>query len=438
MSKQSEQTFSFSYAWPMFIGVFTMVALVGGFIAWGVLSNIAGAVVASGTLVVDKNRQAIQHLDGGMVSEILVEEGDSVAEGDVLVRLDSTLLRSELNIVESQYFELVARRGRLEAERDSQDEILFDRILLDNIKARPEIAAVAQGQASLFEARNESQAKAVEQLRNRRTQLNNQVGGIDAQMVALERQQELIKSELVGQEALLKKGLAQAARVLSLQREEARLAGSLGGLVSQRAQALDRIAQLEIEELQLQTTRREAAISRLRDVQYNESGLAEQRHSLRKQLERLDITAPVSGVVYDLRVFGRQSVIRPAEPVLFLVPQDRPLIIEARVEPLHVDQVFLSQEVVMRFSSFDRRSTPDLIGSVTLVSPDAFIDPQTGAAFYRVEIELPEQEISKLGDHQQLIPGMPAEAFIRTEDRSPLAYLLAPLTEYFDKAFRDG
>lgn len=428
----------FSATRPLIVGVAMMSILIGGFGAWGVMANIAGAVVANGRIVVDKNRQVVQHPDGGVVEEILVEEGDTVAEDDILVKLDATLLESELTIVEGQLFELMARRGRLEAERDDLTELRFDPMLLDHVQRRPEIASVAAGQVRLFNARNETQAKEIEQLQAQRVQLNNQVDGINAQMDALVRQQALLDSELSSQEALLEKGLAQASRVLSLQREDARLAGTLGNLVAQRAQTLERIAELEIEELQIHTTRREGAISRLRDLQFRELELAEQRRSLTEQLERLDIRAPIAGIVYDLRVFGRRSVIRPADPVLYLVSQDRPLIIEARIDPIHVDQVYSGQNVVMQIAAFDTRSTPDLYGSVTQVSPDAFEDNQTGASWYRVELELPEEELDKLNEDQTLIPGMPVTAFIRTQDRSPLAYLLTPLTTYFNKAFRDG
>jgi len=428
----------FSPAWPLFVGFMTMALLVGGFGAWSVMANISGAVVASGRVVVDKNRQVVQHPDGGVVEDILVEEGTTVAEGDILVRLDPSQLESQLTIVEGELFELIARRGLLEAERDGSTEIRFDPILVENAEQNPEIAAQVEGQVRLFEARKETLAKQIEQLRNRRTQLNNQVEGIDAQMLAMASQQELIENELEGQVILLEKGLAQASRVLSLRREEARLAGTLGELVAQRAQALDRIAQIEIEELQLSTTRREAAITRLRDVQFNERGLTEERRSLLQQLERLDIRAPISGIVYDMRVYGRKSVIRPAEPVLNLVPQDRPLIIEARVNTIHVDLIYRTQEVVVRVAAFDMRNTPDLFGRVTQISPDAFVDQQTNNSWYRVEIELPEEELAKLSEGQILIPGMPVESFIRTEDHSPLAYFMAPLTRYFDKAFRDG
>ncbi|RBI82692.1 HlyD family type I secretion periplasmic adaptor subunit [Rhodosalinus halophilus] len=436
MSERDGSGGAFPALRPLLIGLLALAILVGGFGAWSVMANIAGAVVASGRIVVDRNRQVVQHPDGGVVEEVLVAEGEAVEEGAVLIRLDPSQLRSELAIVEGQLFELMARRGRLEAEREEATEITFDPELVAEARRDPEVSELLAGQARLFEARNESQAKEVEQLRNQREQLGNEVEGIDAQMAALERQQALIAEELENQQSLLDRGLAQASRVLSLRREEARLAGTLGDLKARRAQAMARIAELEISELQLRSRRREEAISRMRDLQFNERELAEQRRSLIRQLDRLDIRAPVAGVVYDMRIFGRQSVVRPADPVLYLVPQDRPLVIEARVEPIHVDQVFPGQDVMLRISAFDMRSTPDLFGSVTQVSADAYVDEQSGNSWYRVEIQLPEAELGKLPEGATLLPGMPVDAFIRTGDRTPLAYLMEPLTEYFDRAFR--
>lgn len=426
-------------AWtPLFVGFLTVSLLVGGLGSWAVMADIAGAVVASGRIVVDRNRQVVQHPDGGVVEDIFVQEGDAVQEGDLLALIDPTMLKSELAIVEGQLYELMARRGRLSAERDEAEAISFEPMLMDLARSNPEISELVEGQVNLFDARRETLQKAVEQLHNRRVQLGNQVEGIDAQMVALERQQELILSEVESQESLLERGLTQASRVISLQREEARLAGSLGSLIAQRAEAMEQIAELEIEELQLYTERREAAITRMRDLQFNEMEMAERQRSLTTQLERMALRAPVSGIVYDLQVFGRRSVIQSAQPVLYLVPQDRPLIIEARVDPINVDEVYPGQDVLLQFAAFGMRDTPDLFGSVLQVSPDSFTDEQTGLSFYRVEIQLPEDELTKLAEGQTLLPGMPVDAFIRTEDRSPMTYLISPITGYFEKAFRDG
>ncbi|MDJ0631525.1 MAG: HlyD family type I secretion periplasmic adaptor subunit [Rhodobacter sp.] len=422
----------------LLVGLLSLLVLVGGFGSWAVFSNISGAIVASGQVEVDQNRQIVQHPDGGVVAEIAVDEGDTVGIGDVLIRLDPTLLQSELAIVESQLFELIARRGRLEAERDGATAIAFEPELMELAASDPDIAGLMDGQSRLFAARNDSLEKETEQLQKRREQIATQVEGIEAQKTSLDAQLALIVEELDAQQSLLDRGLAQASRVLALQREQARLSGTMGELTAQGGQAQERITEIDIEVLKLATRRREEAITRLRDLQFRELELAEQRRSLLERLSRLDIRAPVSGIVYGKTVYTPRSVIRPADPVLFLIPQDRPLVIASQVEPIHIDQVFVSQEVVVRFSAFDSRTTPELVGRVTQVSADAFVDEATQGTFYRAEIELDEDELSKLPEGLTLIPGMPVEAFIRTEERSPLTYLVKPLTDYFTKAFRES
>lgn len=420
------------------MGAAALLVLVGGFGSWSVLANISGAIIASGRVEVEQNRQVVQHPDGGVVSEILVNEGDTVTAGDVLIRLDPINLKSELAIVESQLFELTARRGRLEAERDGATAITFSAELLELARERPEVLDLIEGQTRLFEARNNSLQNETEQLQRRRSQIRTQIDGIDAQKISLETQIALIRKELADQQSLLDRGLAQATRVLSLQREEARLDGRRGELVASGAQALERTTEIDIEILKLGTTRREDAITRLRDLQVRELELAEQRRSLQGRLDRLDIRAPVSGIVYSKQVFTPRAVIRPADPVLYLIPQDRPLVVAAQVAPINIDQIYVGQAVVVRFSAFDIRTTPELFGTVVQISADAFVDESSQRTYYRAEIRLPEGEIEKLPTGLVLIPGMPVETFIRTKDRTPLAYLVKPLSDYFIKAFREG
>jgi HlyD family secretion protein len=423
---------------PIAVGFATIFLMLGGFGVWAIRAEIDGAVVASGRIVVDRNRQAVQHPAGGVVDEILVQEGDAVSKDEVLVRLDPTITQSELRIVEGQLFELMARRARLEAERSDLDTITFDQALLDQALVDPNVEALVEGQRRLFAARVESLQEQISQLENQKLQLANQIGGIDAQTVALEQQIKLIDAETAMQETLLDKGLAQVPRILSLQREAARLSGTMGDMTARRAQAMERIAELNIQKLQLFTQRREEANAILRDLQFNEMEQAERRATLKTQLDRMDIRAPVSGVLYDLRLFGPQSVVRPADPLMYIVPQDRPLLIEAQVQPMNVNEVYVGQEVILRFAAFDMRETPDLIGVVLRVSPDAFTDPQSGRSHYRAEIELPKTEVAKLTAGQVLIPGMPVDAFIKTGAHTPMTYLTEPLTRYFDSAMRDG
>jgi membrane fusion protein, type I secretion system len=421
---------------PLTFGVLGLLILVGGFGTWAIKTNISGAIIASGRIEVDRNRQIVQHPDGGVVEDIQVDEGDTVEQGQVLIRLDSKFLTSQLLIAEGQLYELMSRRGRLAAERDGTVELMFDDVLLAAAAKSANVADLVEGQRRLFHARNESIARETEQLDKRRGQINNQIDGIGAQKKSMSRQIQLIQKELIGQQTLLDKGLAQAATVLALQRAAANLDGTLGELIASEAEAEGKITEIDIEILKLGTGRREEAISRLRDLQYRELELAEQRRTLIEQLDRLDISAPVSGIVYGLQVHTPRSVIRPADPVLYLVPQDRPLVIAARVETIHIDKIFVGQMVTLRFSALDQRLTPELFGTVTQVSADAFEDESTRFSFYRVEIILNDGEMDKLPDETVLIPGMPVETFIRTDDRSPMSFLIKPFADYFNKAFR--
>ena len=422
----------------IFLGMFGLAVLLGGFGSWATLSTIAGAVVATGRIEVDRNRQVVQHLDGGIVSEILVDEGDTVVAGDVLLRLDANDLTSQLVIVEGQLFEMMARRARLEAERDSLDVITYDPELIEAAKGSADVADLMEGQKRLFQARRDSIAKEIEQLQKRGAQIDEQIVGVQAQQESTRRQLDLIDEELANQQSLLDRGLAQASVVLNLSRTKADLEGALGELIASEAQAEGRITELDIEALKLDTGRREEAITRLRDLRYQEVELAETRRSLRERLARLDITAPVSGVVYGMTVQTPRSVIRPADPVLYLVPQDRPLVIAAQVAPTDIDQIYVGQAVSLRLPALDQRQTPELFGTVTLVSADAFEDRNTGVSHYRAEVEINPGEMERLPAGTTLIPGMPVESYIRTADRTPLAYLVQPLTDYFVKAFRES
>lgn len=427
----------YSARFPLLLGGLALLALIGGFGTWSVMTRISGAIVASGQLEVEQRRQVIQHLDGGIVAAVDVQEGDRVSAGDVLIELDPTSLRSDLTIVEGQLYELIARTGRLTAERDDALAITFRPDLVEAAATRPEVADLIDGQERLFEARRISLEKETEQLSRRREQIESQITGIDAQTRALGEQLDLIEEELTSQQSLLDKGLAQAARVLALRREKADLMGQIGELTAERAEAQGKITETEIEILKLGTTRREEAISQLRDMQYNVVELTERRQSLREKLDRLEIRAPVGGIVYGMTVNTPRSVIKPADPVAYIVPQDRPLVIAAKIPTIHVDEVFVGQPVILRFSAFESRITPQLNGHVTKMSADAFTDERTQASYYRAEIQVDDGELAKLNG-QEIIPGMPVEAYIRTADRTPLAYLIKPFTDYFNKAFRES
>src|SRR5690606_15826190 len=334
-------------------------------------------------------------------------------------------------------FEILARRGRLEADRDDAASVTFPEELARFAEGRPEIAALMAGQERLFAARAETEANEIDQLRRRSAQIASQIAGIAAQRAATDSQLVLIGKELADLTGLLDKGLTQAGRVLALEREKARLEGVAGELDATRAEAEGKITEIDIEVLKRGSTRREEANTQLRDLGYRELELAERRRTLSEQIDRLEIRAPVSGVVHALQVTTPRSVIRAAAPVLYLIPQDRPLVIAARVSPVHVDEVRVGQEVTLRFAALDSRTTPELLGQVARVSADALTDEASRSAYYRAEVTLEPGELAKLAGHA-IIPGMPVEVFIRTGERTPLAYLVKPLAEYFNRAFRES
>lgn len=422
---------------PVIVGLVTVALLVGGFGGWTLFTEIDGAIVSSGQLEVAQNRQIVQHPDGGVVAEIAVKEAQPVKAGDLLIRLDGSLLQSELAIVEGQLFETLSRRARLEAERDDKAEPVFSGELAELAKTRPDVVEQIEGQRKLFFARRESTARQSEQLDKRSAQIASQIDGINAQNTALQSQLVLIQQELTNQQSLLDKGLAQSSRVLALQREEASLQGRSGELTAARAQAEGRATEIELEILRLAAVRREEANAQLRDLGPQALELVERRRALIERISRLEIRAPVSGIVLGMQVTTPRSVLRAAEPVLYIIPQDRPLVITAQVQPIHIDEVHVGQKVRVVFPAFSARTTPELFGHVATVSADALVDQRTQIPFFRAEILLDDGELAKLTD-QTLLPGMPVEAFIETGARSPMSYLLKPFTDYFNQAFRES
>lgn len=418
------------------LGLLSVFVLVFGLGAWAAFASISGAVVASGRLKVQSERQVVQHLEGGVVDQILVKEGDIVEAGDVLVRLDDTQLRAELAIVESQLWETLARVARLEAEQASEPALRFNDDLLAAAAGSEDVAALVRGQQRLFEARLDTVRRETEQLRERQIQIRDEIGGAEAQRASLERQLDFIDEELEAQRTLLDRGLTQASRVLALEREKARLEGQAGGLTAQIAQSRGRITEIDIQLVGLEAVRIEEAITQLRDLKTNEAELRERRLSIVDTLDRLDIRAPRSGAVLGQTVFAERAVIRPAEPVLYIVPTNEALVVEARIEPQNVDQVYPGQPARLRFSAFNQRTTPEVDSAVLRVSADAFTDEQTGVSYYTADLAVTERTMAQLGD-VTLVAGMPVDAFIQTGERSPLSYFMRPMADFFARSMRE-
>lgn len=421
---------------PLFVGFSAIILMLSGLGAWSVGTRIAGAVVAPGAVEVQSERQVIQHPDGGVVGEILARDGDQVSAGDVLVRFDGTFLRSELAIVESQLAEIFARSARLTAERDGVETVDFgDRPDFDTVDEAT-LSELVDGQRTLFEARRASLAQEQRQRAEQQAQIERQIEGMEAQLAALGRQLELISGEVEDVRSLFERGLVQGRRLSELQREEARLQGEIGNLTALVAEAETRVSTLSIESLRLGERRREEAITRLRDLGVSRIELQQRRISLRERIARLAVRAPVSGVVFASNVVAEQSVVRAAEPMMYIVPGDQPLQVAARIDPIDIDQVFPGQEVALMFTSFNRRTTPEVPGTVVRVSADAETDEARGTTFYQAVIMPNEDSLASMPD-LAMLPGMPVEIFLRTEDRTPLSYLTQPLAVYMKRAFRE-
>ena len=422
---------------PVLVGFVGLLILVGGFGGWSVITKIEGAIVASGTVQVESFRQVVQHQDGGTVAELAIREGDAVEAGSVLMRFDDSAPRSERAIIQSQLDEFLARSARLKAERDTLTKMSFPSVLTDRSSVDLELRDLMDGQQRLFNARRATLNEQFAQLKEQVAQFTNQISGLAVQLQSVLTQIELVSDELTSQEALLKKGLTQMSQVTSLKREHAQLEGRVGELEAASAQASGKIAETMIERLRLESLRREEAITSLRDISSQAAEMRQRIVAIDVVLSRLELRAPTSGIVYDLQIHTIRAVVRPAEPVLYIVPDAGRLVVKVRIPTVHIDQVHQGQVTALNLSAFDQRTTPVIKGVITKVSPDAFTDEATGETYYQAEVT-PDPDALKELDHVTLVPGMPVEAFLQTAPRTPISYLLKPLTDYFTRAFREG
>ena len=373
---------------PLFLGFATLAVLGAGLFGWGAFASISGAVIAPGRIEVATREQVVEHIDGGTVSTILVRNGDRVTAGDVLIRLDDTLLASEEAILAATHAELVARRNRLEAEYRGADAIVWDDVVAGRAAAEPAVRTILDGQQRLFAARRASRTALEAQLRKRIVQAGKQVASLEAQAGAVRRQSTLVNRELEAERQIFEDGLRELHRVLALEREAAELDGQAGDIEARTAGARSRIAEIEIQILQIGTELAEEAETQAREAQARENEVREKLFSLRARLERMEVRAPVSGEVFDMQVFTPREVVRPGEPMLKIVPQGTELVVRAQLDPIHVDQVWPGQETALLFSAFSARTTPQFEGHILRVSGDAAFDERTGLSWYEVEVAL--------------------------------------------------
>ena len=424
------------------LGFGAIAVLVVGGIGWSVFASISGAVIVSGWVASESRNQVVEHIDGGTVSAVLVRDGDTVAAGEVLLRFDDVLPRSEEAILRAQYAELVAQRNRLEAEFRSADGVVWDVELAALGTADSEVAEILSGQQRLFRARIDARTGEVAQLRERIGQARQEIAGLQARAASLEQQGELIGEELTAKRRLFDQGAVDRSAVLALQRAAENLRGLAGANAAAIARTKGRIAEHEIQILQIDATRIEEAEERARAVQAKENEVREQLASVRERLGRLEVRAPVAGEVFGMTVFAPREVVRPGEPILHIVPAGAELVAVAQLAPIHVDQVYPGQPATLRFSAFSARTTPEFAGRVEQVSADALRDADRGLSWYQVEVSLgAPADVGGVSAAEPggltLTPGMPVEIHIQTGERSPISYLAKPLTDYFLRSLRE-
>ena len=417
-------------------GVAIGVALVGGLggLAYG--TQISGAVIGLGQIVIESEVKKIQHQSGGTVGELLVKEGSRVAAGDVLLRLDDVVLRSNLGVIQTNLDEMSARQARLEAERDGLSAIAFPDELREQGKSEPRIEKLMTSEKRVFDLRSEARAGQRSQLRERISQLHKEMEGLKAQIAANKQEVVLMGKELESVRDLWRKNLVPISRVTAIERDSVRTGGDGGRLVSALASSSGKVSEIELQILQIDQDLRSEVAKELREIQARFSELRERRIAAEDQLRKTDLRAPQSGIVHQLQVHVKGEVLPPNEPVMMIVPNQDALAVDVRVAPTDIDQVHVGQASTLRFPSFNARTTPEIDAMVHRVSADAETDKRTGVSFFNVRIALAQSEIDKLG-RAKLVPGMPVEAFIQTEQRSMLSYLLKPVTDQMSRAFRE-
>ena len=416
-------------------GIVVVAVLTGGVGVWAGVTEISGALIAPGTIVVESNVKKVQHLTGGVVGKLLVRDGDRVKAGDLLVQLDDTVTRSNLAIVVKTLIELNARKARLVAERDGLDAVKFPADLIQQ-RDLPDVAEALTAETRLFDLRRSARAGQKAQLEERINQSNEEIVGLNAQKVSKEKEVVLIERELTGVRDLFQKNLVPVTRLTSLEREATRLDGERGQLIATIAQARGKIAELRLQIIQIDQDLSSEVAKEMREIDGKIGEFIERKVAAVDQLKRTDIRAPQAGTVFQSSVHTVGGVVPAGEPIMLIVPDADRLTVETKVNPQDIEKVKLGQSAALRFSAFNLRTTPEIFGTVSRVSADTTTDQHTNQSYYTVRIALPSEQVARLGN-VKLVPGMPVEAFIKTGERTVISYLMKPLSDQINRAFRE-
>jgi HlyD family secretion protein len=420
---------SMSFGFAFFFLLFAL----GG--AWAYYTELSGAIIAQGKVALRGKPQDVQHLDGGIITLIHVENGVSVSKGEELLRLDDKLLRANLEIYNNRLQERLARRDRLIAERDGEKQINWDESLFAIFNLQPS-QNVREGQLRLLKARRKTIDGQKTQLRQKIAQYYNQMNGINALIASNNTQLGFIEEELSGVRQLHNKGLLPKSQLMALERSKESLFGQNAEHSSELAGIQNAISENEIAILQIEREFSQSVLTELREVEEELNTVIQQLHSTREELGRVSVKAPTAGIVHDMSVFTIGGVVNPSDTILQIIPQDDHFEVEARVEPQFVDQLIVGQAAALRFSAFNKRTTPELDGTVRTISANSIEDKQSGTSYYKINISISEQELKRI-EHLDIIPGMPVEAFIKTQTRTALSYLTKPLMDQIQRAMRE-
>jgi len=417
------------------IGLAAIILMAGGIGGWAATTQISGALIAPGSVVVETNAKKVQHPTGGIVGEIATTSGRHVTAGDVLLRLDETMTRANLQIVSKSLDEMTARRARLRAERDGVAELLWP-AELESRRNERSIAELMVDEERLFDLRKTTRLGQKRQLRERIAQLNEEAVGIAAQQAAKSQEIVLVQRELTGVRELWEQKLIQITRLTALEREATRLDGERAQLIAAAAQGRGKMSEIELQITQIDRELASEVGRELREMDGKANEYTERKIAAEDQLRRIDIRAPISGTVHEMNVHTVGGVVSAGEQLMLIVPAADRLTVEARLAPQDIDQVRVGQIASLRFSAFSQQTTPEINGTVSRVSADVTTEQRTGIAYYTARIAIEPFEVSRLGD-VKLLPGMPVEAFIKTGDRTVGSYLTKPLYDQVARAFRE-
>jgi HlyD family type I secretion membrane fusion protein len=421
---------------PLRRGFALLTLGLGGFLAWSLMAELSGAVIASGHVTVAARQQAIQHPDGGVVAAIHVRDGERVDQGDPILTLEGADLHAERSMLQREFGEALARLDRLKAEVAERPNIVWRDELVRLTADLPDLQAALEEEANLFDARQDTLARTDAQIDERIAQSEAAITGRSRQLVAARRQLALLQDQFERQTKLLSGGLTEASRVSTIEQELARLEGEVGELEAGLAELKSTIAGVEAERLRLRSVFLETVQGELRELQLREAELRQRLAHLEGKIRRLTLRAPMAGSILGLKAHTLGGVIAAGAEIATIVPAGTPFEFIVEIDPGQVDRVQVGQEAVVRFPSFNARTTPDLAGRVEIVAADAIIDPATGRRMFTAELSIAQESLAQLGN-LRLQPGLPIEAFITTDARTPASFLIKPMADYWAYAMRE-